>query len=68
MCLLCISSQPKRKPSTFENILGVTQMYARHLGFIFGISAIYLEAAHKQNLSRPMHSFTSLGIHFCASV
>lgn len=47
----------KGSPSTFENILGVTQTYARHLRFIFGISAIYLEAAHKQNLSCPMKPF-----------
>lgn len=44
----------KRSSSTFENILGIMQMYVMHLRIIFGISAIYLKAAHKQNPSCPM--------------
>ena len=46
----------------------VTQRYARHLRFIFGISAIYLEAAHKQNSSCPGSPCITLGIHQRASV
>lgn len=52
----------------FENILGVTQTCAMHLRFIFGISASYLEAAHKQNPScpvQPLHRTRNALLGFC---
>lgn len=46
----------------------VMQRYARHLRFIFSISAIYLEAAHKQNSSypgQPLHHTRNTSVCFC---
>ena len=44
------------------------QRYARHRRFIFSISAIYLEAAHKQNPSypgQPLHHTRNTSVRFC---
>lgn len=46
----------------------VMQRYARHRRFIFSISAIYLEAAHKQNPSypgQPLHHTRNTSVRFC---
>ena len=46
----------------------VMQRYARHRRFIFSISAIYLEAAHKQNSSyprQPLHHTRNTSACFC---
>lgn len=50
----------KEGSGTSENILELLCKYGRHRRFIFSISAIYLEAAHKQNSAL---SCTALASH-----
>lgn len=58
----------KGSPGAWEDIQRVTQTYVMHLWFIFGISAIYSEAAHKQDSScamQPLHHTRNTSLCFC---
>lgn len=58
----------KGSSSAFENILRVMQTHVMHLRFIFGISAIYSEAAHTRNsscLTQPLPHTRNTSLCFC---
>lgn len=73
LCVLTLHFKSSRKKALAHLEISwelVTQRYARHLRFIFGISAIYLEAAHKQNSScsgQPLHHTRNTSACFCFS-